>query len=902
MKGKKLLTGILSAAMVLGTMAFPVFADDATMTYGDFLTAVADSGYNYDGQGVTVTLNTNIGCGDTGHTESCPKGYAPATAETPNRIDPGQLRAQYKPFENYDGKITIKNVKFVADISQGAGCCRNSGYDGKFDAGTKFYPEFQIENKGSLTVEECSFDGICLAPYHQGATKSSEYTDTITGCEFKNVFRTYGIASLNGGKVIAANNTFDNCAGGIYVMGGGANGVTISGNKFTNMGENAPEEKKHTSGLIQLAAGMPADAEVTIAENTSDGSTPVLRQLSAVNEVVTCNNDFGGSDELTLTGNSTTGVAAPAQKAAVAKNGDTYYETLKDAVAAVQTGETIEMLADATGDGIVVPSGSEFTIDFGGYTYTVDGETIGSTGSKTNGFQLLKNSNITFKNGKITSNKAAILIQNYSNLTLEDITLELTTTSETTTGTGDKTRSYVLSNNNGDTVIKGNTNIIAGKTPQAYAFDIYGGWYPAYPSVTVTVNKTMTGTIVGDIQIANGEVAKPENFKLTIENGTFVGNIVDQRNARQKNAYPKFEAVSGGSFTTDVSAYCADGFAAKKIGDVWVVDESASKVSLGFKATGDARVYDIVVKAEDANEINRLNTADLTFNLTASDAANSSVVYTILPADDITVTPDMENVNRYMFNFNGKDGVTADTGAEVKIGQVQFDGYTTNGAKITFTADADKSLVTATTKSNNLVTYFGNGAFANSTAADRKIDGVKFAVPTKTLKVNIAMNNKVADQVKAYQDMKVEIKGANVSKTIDLGNGGVVQENGVYTVTEELEQNIPYTVTVSGAGYRTARYTVNLNADKTLNFWNNVMDNALEVELGNEAYKKNVTFLAGDIVKDNKINIYDLSAVVSYFGTDNLVTEHPEYAKYDLNRDGVIDSKDVAYVLVSWGK
>ena len=25
-----------------------------------------------------------------------------------------------------------------------------------------------------------------------------------------------------------------------------------------------------------------------------------------------------------------------------------------------------------------------------------------------------------------------------------------------------------------------------------------------------------------------------------------------------------------------------------------------------------------------------------------------------------------------------------------------------------------------------------------------------------------------------------------------------------------------------------------------------------------------------------------------------------KYAKYDLNRDGIIDSKDVAYVLVSW--
>ena len=885
MKGKKLLAGVLSTAMVLGTMAFPVFADDATMTYGDFLTAVADSDYNYDGQGVTVTLKTNIGCGDTRHTESCPKGYAPATAETPNRIDPGQLRAQYKPFENYDGKITIKNVKFVADISQGAGCCRNSGYDGKFDAGTKFYPEFQIENKGSLTVEECSFDGICLAPYHQGATKSSEYTDTITGCEFKNVFRTYGIASLNGGKVIAANNTFDNCAGGIYVMGGGANGVTISGNKFTNMGENAPEEKKHTSGLIQLAAGMPADAEVTIAENTSDGSTPVLRQLSAVDEVFTCNNDFGGSDELTLTGNSTTGAAAPAQKAAVAKNGNTYYKTLADAVASAAFGDTVQLLCDTTGTGIRVDSGKNITIDFGGYKYIMNNPLVGSSKDyETNGFQLLQNSIIIMKNGTLYSDVANILIQNYANLTLEDMNLSLNRVHE-----NPKQPLYTLSNNNGHIVLTGNTNISA--LDRNFAFDVCR--FADYPGVSVTLDENMTGTINGRIELSGTKKAD-NDFELIIKNGTVNGPIV--------NSAPTANIqISGGSFTTDVSAYCADGFAAKKIGDVWVVDESASKVSLGFKATDDARVYDIVVKAEDAEKINRLNTADLTFNLTASDAANSSVVYTILPVDNITVTPDMENVNRYMFNFNGKDGVE-DTKEEITIGKVQFDGYTTNGAKITFTADADKSLVTATTKSNNLVTYFGNGAFANATAADRKIDGVKFAVPTKKLTVNIAMNNKVADQVKAYQDMKVEIKGANVSKTIDLGSDGTAQTaNGGYTVTEELEQNIPYTVTVSGAGYRTARYTVNLNADKTLNFWNNVMDEAKVVEVNNEAYKKNVTFLAGDIVKDNKINIYDLSAVVSYFGTDNLVAEHPEYAKYDLNRDGVIDSKDVAYVLVSWG-
>ena len=96
--------------------------------------------------------------------------------------------------------------------------------------------------------------------------------------------------------------------------------------------------------------------------------------------------------------------------------------------------------------------------------------------------------------------------------------------------------------------------------------------------------------------------------------------------------------------------------------------------------------------------------------------------------------------------------------------------------------------------------------------------------------------------------------------------------------------------------------TVTMTGNKVLNFWNNVKDNAVNVEEGKDTSAKNVTFLAGDIVKDNTINIYDLSAVVSYFGTQTVTSAASDYAKYDLNRDGKIDSKDVAYVLVSWGK
>ena len=198
-------------------------------------------------------------------------------------------------------------------------------------------------------------------------------------------------------------------------------------------------------------------------------------------------------------------------------------------------------------------------------------------------------------------------------------------------------------------------------------------------------------------------------------------------------------------------------------------------------------------------------------------------------------------------------------------------------------------------------------------------DGVVM-VPTRNLSIKVDFPNAVVDQKIAYQDMTVVISGSDLEENITIALGSDATKvdltiankkpasyeakfvNGAYEidVLNALTKDTSYTVIVSGAGYRTARYTVTMTEDKALRFWNNVMDEAQFVEIGKDSSKVNVTFLAGDIVKDNNINIYDLSAVVSYFGQKNDTTAYSNYAKYDLNRDGVIDSKDVAYVLVSW--
>lgn len=222
------------------------------------------------------------------------------------------------------------------------------------------------------------------------------------------------------------------------------------------------------------------------------------------------------------------------EQTSVAKIGTTYYATLEAAFAAAQDGETITLLSDCSGNGIKVPQGTfttGLTVDFGGFTYTIDGNLVGSTGTQTQAFQLLKNNTITFQNGTIYSENAKMLIQNYSNLTLDGMTLTLNNSSYSS--------AYTLSNNNGNVVID-NTTINANPAG-GFAFDVCR--YASYPSVNVTV--TGTSVINGDVEIyASGSDAK-DGFSLTLEDGTITGDIViDATAAAAMEATPAVATVT----------------------------------------------------------------------------------------------------------------------------------------------------------------------------------------------------------------------------------------------------------------------------------------------------------------------------------------------------------------------
>ena len=307
---------------------------------------------------------------------------------------------------------------------------------------------------------------------------------------------------------------------------------------------------------VTVAAGQASKAYDVNVTGLKVGNTAKVTVTLFVGKGLTGVKVFHNSDEITdATYDSATGIVtfetasfspftvvydAPA----VATIGDTQYDTLADAFAAAKDGDTIVLMSNSNGNGVVVEPGkftTGLTVDFNGHTYTVGGVLVGSAGTGTNAFQLKKNNKITFKNGSIVGategttpaedtpdwhGAPAIVIQNYCDLTLDNMTVS----------GGDETV-YTMSNNCGDIIIN-STTINAGKAigyvDGPFAFDVDGGWGGyTYANVTVSGNSVINGV-----------------FKVT------TGATL---------------TITGGTFSTNPSAYLAEGCTATESNGYWTV-------------------------------------------------------------------------------------------------------------------------------------------------------------------------------------------------------------------------------------------------------------------------------------------------------------------------------------------
>ena len=426
-----------------------------------------------------------------------------------------------------------------------------------------------------------------------------------------------------------------------------------------------------------------------------------------------------------------------------------------------------------------------------------------------------------------------------------------------------------------------------------YAKETIGADATAFDDVTVTDNNATVIFTNYEDGAFDATVSGNDNVIYTYKSEDMLRALSDN--------LPEGEVYVGYGTNNEVKYVVEDG-----------VISTVSGVELIFVKNTDAEyanelpntVWDIVLKSYDDEFINRLNSADFTFALDSDKDMKYEIIAT---NDEVTINNVDNDANRYEFHYKGKTGTATDTATRIKLGTVKFTGY----GEFTFGVEAvDTNAAHATTKFDNVVDSYtvANTKLVINTDNDTDEDGViesEVKVPTKALTINIDFPNAVEKNIASYQMMTVTVTGDDIEPlTYNLGEEMTNDGKYVIEIENKLTLNNAYTVEVSGEGYRTARYTVTMTDAKELNFWNNVKDVAIEVEEGKSSSAKNVTFLAGDIVKDSNINIYDLSAVVSYFGTIDLKNngEAEKYIRYDLNRDGKIDSKDVAYVLVSWGK
>ena len=279
-----------------------------------------------------------------------------------------------------------------------------------------------------------------------------------------------------------------------------------------------------------------------------------------------------------------------------------HYNHLVDAYAALTRGttkpataEVITLLKDSSGGGIGsdADTNMNYVIDFGGHTYTVGAPAVGSTGTVSQGLRVLQTSTAKFMNGTLKAdnyNGLAQVVHTYGDVTFENFNVDA------------RENSYAqiaVEPDCGTLNINGNSSILAreGMTGLYVAF-----WHTGtYNGTTVNVNTTgkITGKLVYEFdEDMTGDAAATENRAvLNIANGNFEITGIQTlfsgvANEALKEA--KIE-VSGGTFSTDVKEYLAEGKILQKNGDTYTAVTNGAitsgtytsepTVPSGYKAT-----------------------------------------------------------------------------------------------------------------------------------------------------------------------------------------------------------------------------------------------------------------------------------------------------------------------------
>ena len=579
-----------------------------------------------------------------------------------------------------------------------------------------------------------------------------------------------GKLTINGGTFNAGEKTVITTMGGgthsgdIEITGGTLNGSVVLTDSSEGARLTITQKAKVTgnvtnSGKADVAITDGATVSGQVSNSTAGGTMSVVNStIGSVPEgttaetIVIVNSTVDG----TLTTNT-------AENAAVMVGGKTY-ETLGAAITAAKAGDTIYVLKDIPeAAGIAVPSGKNFTIDFGGHAYTLKDPGAGSAGTESNGFQFLKDSTITLKNGTVRIAEGTIsikrIIQNYANLTLEDMHFFAEHQADG--------EDYALSFNNGSIIFKGDTDIVT-TSDEAIAFDVCK--YSSYPSTNVTFDESYTGTINGKI-VYDSTVA--DTHKLTIQgNGTF-GAI---------------EAASGAAEAAKSGIEVTSGHFAKPVNEDYLADSVKAQLESASNPEAPYSYYPSLEAAQAAAQpgdtITEVNATTggtkYTVTLDYADGETANSLYTVTEGTKLTLpTP-----SRSGYTFEGWYDGSSRVSSPYKVMK-----------DVTLTAEWD---------------YNGSSSSSGSTRYTVSVEdtdnGSVEVSPTRASKGSTVTVTVKPDEGYELDELTVTDKNGDSVKLTDKGDGkytfqmpaSKVTVEAVFTAVEPEPEGLPFTDVTSG--------------------------------------------------------------------------------------------------------
>ena len=527
----------------------------------------------------------------------------------------------------------------------------------------------------------------------------------------------------------------------------------------------------------------------------------------------------------------------------VARIGDTPYASLQAAYAAAEAESTIVLCKDVTGAGIVIDK--SVTIDFGGNTYTFN-DGVGNIPS--NGFQILDGNTVTLKNGELnvdagSADKFYTLIQNYADLTVEDMVLDGTNLDKWSKTDGD---SYVLSNNSGTVVVAGATSIIANdEGALAYAFDVCK--YKTYAIPTVTLNTT--GTIAGKVEVSGGDFVYEAGMieeAIVFTSGSVKGNVEDALTIPEDKVLSE---DANGAFILVDKTYAAQ-----------VGEEKFETFAAALAASNGNAITllaDVVTDFEVAGavEIN-LNGYDVKATVTLTAVGSALKVGAELSnATVVTTCPG--------YGVSYADGVYSLAKVNVAmIGEVSYG--TLKEALDEAAADAVVKLIASTEEEAVVIpdTFAGTIDLGGYTLKGR-IDSYANGAVLKNGSIIHDKGSKAAVQIEAgsleLTDINLEsnyhgvrLNGANTTATINSGTYRITSNAGTYNLVYATGANTKFYV-YGGEYYNmNDTYVLKANADGSeINVYGGTFNGGIDTTFQNNGGKGIIKVFGGTFVKRN---------------------------------------------------